>query len=354
MKFLIAALASSLTISAGPQLSTQYAKDRPLRIEVETSFSLETTDFSVERDGEPVDIPDRGGMSTSEERRVVQIDRVVEQSDARPSRVRRTFEEIAATTMMAFGEEERESERDCPLAGVTLEIALDENDDKSVEVVEGESPDDEALLEGHGLELALDALLPSEEMEIDDSWELDADAIRHALGLDMTRALFPTPAREDAEGGGEGGRRRRGAGFGRGGSGRLLQQAEWEGTAKLVSLSEKHEDMTCARIVLEISASGELPEAEPGGGGRRQRALAPDPPSSSSPGSALENSFEIELEGELLFALEGRRPVHMEIEGSISMESRRERSRGDVQMVISTSQEGSFSQVVSISEEEPN
>jgi hypothetical protein len=333
--------AAALLFVSGEKAQTQYTVGRTLRVEAHTTIAMETTSFEMERDGEPVDVG-FGGGSSSEKRSVVMKDTVLAAEEGKPTRLRREFVEISGESLMSRGDQEVESERECPLSEVTLELTL-EDGDVQVEVVDGSEPDDEATLEGHQLALAIDALLPSEDVEAGDSWELDGELLTRAMMFDLESALYPRPQRSEDEAGGRGGRGGRGGmrGGRRGGSpARFFEAGDWDAKATLSPDKEEHEGIECLVINIEAECSGSLPEPEGGfGGGRRGgggRALSlPLAP-------ARENTFEVELEGKLYFDAAGGRPVHLELEGSIATESNREMNRGESSMSISSSEEGTI------------
>ena len=335
-------LLSFLALPLGGGLATDYTVGRTLRVETATTFSLETTEFVFEIDGEPQDDRGGGGRSSEESRRVVTLDTVLEAADGEPSRVKRVFETLESSGAFRFGDREMEIEHERPLEGVTLEIT-----EEGAEVVDGPEPDDDAVLEGHALALALDALLPDEEVEVGDTWSLDGERVMRALSLDLESALFVRPAPEDGMRG-EGGERRRGPRGGPRGGGspaQMFSEGEWSATATLEALDAENEAGKCARIALELKCSGELPEPEFGGGrGRRGRSLAARTPR----GPVRENSFDVELEGHLDFLLEERFPVALELRGTIGTTRTMERSteRGDFFMY--TAQEGDFEHVVNV------
>ena len=228
-RLLIPALA--LAFARGGPLSTDYTKERTLRIEAETVFEMTTTDFEMLRDGEPVDRP-FGGGEREEVRRVVTLDRVLAHEEGEPTLIRRTFEEVSSKLMMEFGGEPRERDFEGPLADVTLEIKV-EDGEASATVAEGTEPDGEALV-GHKPTLALDALLPPEGVEVGESWDIEGEALLTALGFDLEKALFPRPEPEGGRGEGRGGGRGR---MRRGGSStsRLFLAGDWQGKATFAS-----------------------------------------------------------------------------------------------------------------------
>lgn len=126
-----------------------------------------------------------------------------------------------------------------------------------------------------------------------------------------------------------------------------MAEGDWTAKATLVSMEEEHESGACAKIMLELKCSGEMPERERGEG-RRRRDGAPF--AMTAPTRLFENSFELDLEGELYFHIANQRPVELSVEGTIGTTRTMERSseRGDFFMY--SAQEGEFHHTVTISE----
>ncbi|MFT7486892.1 MAG: hypothetical protein ACI9F9_002749, partial [Candidatus Paceibacteria bacterium] len=302
MNRLILPTVLTFVLAQGQELSTQYTTDRGLRTEVTSQFHVETVDFSMERDGEPVESGRGGGGSSSEERTITMIDTVLAEEDGKPTHVRREFESITSKATRSRGEDETESEAECPLSGVAIEIT-DDGGDVTVEVVEGSEPDNEKILEGHGAAVALDSLLPEDEMAPGDSWSISGEGLAMALGFNLEHALFPRPEPEAREGGdGERGGRGRGRG-GRGGNSsanRYFAAGDWEVEATLGSETEEYDGQDCYVITIEGDASGEVPEPERGGGRGNDRAVG----MTSAP-AVLETNFDADVEGTLYISVDG-------------------------------------------------
>jgi len=312
-------------------LATDYSKPRVVRVAVEAALDLETT--LVERDGEPMDA---FGGASSETRRFVQADRCTEHDDKAPTRVRRRFEEVEGRVSREFGDQTNETALESTLDGLELEVAVEEGE-PVVEVVEGDAPPDE-VLEAIEPTLFLDAFLPAGAVEEGATWDLGDAAIRRGLALTLEPA-FVLPEEDDAGGGRGDGRRGRWGGGGSRLSLATLAGVEWEGEARLASLDDEAEGLSCARIDLELKASGELPEPEWGGRGPgRDRAWEP------AAAVAAENSFEVELEGSLWFDVASGRPVLLELEGHVSNErvSERPSRDGGGDVTMRTVREGSY------------
>ena len=337
----VAALAF-FTVDGTPE--TDYAAKRTLRIVASTSLEMETTDFSMERDGEPVGGGFGGGGGALEERTVEQTFTVVAHSDGAPTKVQRAYETVKRTTTAEMGEETVEGGSEGPLQGVTLELT-EEDGEVSAEVIDGDAPDNDAVLEGHSLTLALDALLPQGEVAEEDTFEIESDAVMKALGLDMENGYFPREERSEEAEGGEGrrGGRRGGRGGAPGGStfGNLAN-VEWSGEGTFNGETE-HEGLTCLEFTLEFEAEGDLPERETSGRGRMPELGVASP--------AVENTISANIEGRLLFDAASGMPVLLELEGTIETVSHNEFSRGETSMTMHTEREGAFEYRVEVTVE---
>ena len=342
-------IAAGATLIGGLTLSTDYARERTLSIESQTTIQS-TSETTMERDGEPME--GRGGFGAREtetSRHVVQLDQFLESEDGAPTRVRRTWEQISAESSTTFGDRDMQTEFETPLEEVTLELTYDEDGELVIEVVEGSEPDEEEVLEGHLMDLALDALLTEDEVEEGDTWELEGEALVRALGLDLESALFRRVP-PDFGGGegreGRGGGRRFGGGRGESPSlGMLFGEAEWEAEAKVESEEEEQDGLTCVLIVFEARGEGDLEEPERDSD-RRELAFGPGEPTSRVP----ETSYEIELEGKFWFCVENGHPVRLEVEGTIELDRTVEREMRESYMVINTLTSTEFEHVVEVSE----
>jgi len=343
MKTVFAAAAFALVLPGGATLNTAYKAGTGVRVEIESTIKLETTLMEIERDGEPVDMPG-GGASTEATRTEVHVDRVVEAAQGRPTKVRRSFEEVGGKSAFSMGDNSGETPIESPLAGVTLEIVRDSEGEIETTVVEGTKPSQDGALENHVPGLFLDGLLPEGEIEEGAQWDLAKDAIHRAFRLDVERALYARPERPEG-GGGEGGRGGRRGGMRGGDSSGMLALAEWTGHAKLVSLGEDVGGTTCAVIEIVAEASGEMPMPEMGGGRRRDRVSG-----AGIEAVLAENTYEIKLKGKLCFAVKAQRPLSFEVEGSLKNETLMERSMGESSMRIHTVREGTFEYKVAVSE----
>lgn len=305
--------ASVALVSLGGSLSTDYTQQRSLRVSITSSLDTEIKSMRVERDGEPMDVG--GGMTSTNKRQITYVDTALEHKDGAPTKVRRVFEDLANESTMSFGERQSESAMKPRLAGVTLELTKS-GDEVEVKAVEGDA-EDEALA-GHTLPILLDAFLPEGD---ETSWELDNAAIQRGLALDVQKALFAPP---EPPSGSEGGDRGRGRSRMMGGGNGILSIAELEGKAERAEEPVEHEGVSCVAIKLEIKGSGDLPQPDFGGGGRG-RLFDPAPAL-----VFVSNTYSVELKGQLLFDPAAKRPVLLELEGSMEIEQSSERTFNDM------------------------
>lgn len=315
----------------GTRLETHYAEGSALRFETRTSLDMETTKFEMTRDGEPVESPGGGGSSSTYERKLAWVDKTKAVEDGKPTKVERTFEELVQHRVTRFGDTERESDGESPFEDVTLEIDAAKDGKATAKVLSGKDPGAK-LLEAFLPELPLDSFLPGGEKEKDAKWDLDKDQIRQALLIHMDPVLFP-PKEEESAGGGGGGGGRGGMRGGRGNTARLLDTAEWTGKAKFIAV-EEHDGVSCAVIEVKLEAEGELPEPEPR---NRRGGDAFDP---TGEFVALKSTYEIKAEGKLYFAIEAKRPVALDLDGTVRTDSDTERKFQDQTVHMVSAQEG--------------
>ncbi len=344
-------LTCATLLAVGTQFTTNYAAEQGFKVEFESALAMKTTAMSMERDGEPVEGRGMmGGGASSQARKAVFVDKIVAAKDGKPTKLTRVFETLNGSSTTTRGEEETTRDLEPPLAGVTLTLERGENGDVSAKVSDGKAPADDKVLEGHQMELALDALLPEGEVADGASWEPNKDAVKHALMLDMEKALFPRPA--PTEGGEGGGQRGGGGGGGRGGfggmgggDGRLLDIAEWEAKATLTDEKVEKDGVACRVITLELKAKGDMPEMQrPEGAPRRGQVLGLERES-----VLFGTTYKVELEGKLYYSTADKRPVAFEVEGSLSQETDTEREgRDGGTMRIRSTREGTYKQTVSI------
>jgi hypothetical protein len=294
----------------------------------------------MERDGEPADIS-KGGTSSETTYEETHVDHALAVADGKPMKLRRTFEKVGGTSSTTRGEESSDHDLASSFKGVTLELVAKDGE-VECEVVDGKKPDGDNALEGHHLETFLDGLLPKDSVDVDGTYELDKDAVRRALRLDVRKALYARPSSE-AEGDGEGGGRRRGGrGPGGGMGGGMTDEANWKGTGKLISADKEIDGVSCSVIELKLEAQGtrDLPARRP-----RGQMFGME--------STAENtvSYDEQLEGKLVFSNKDKRPVSLKLEGTLHVETNMEFTRNEQTSKMHSVQDGKVDYKVDVSEE---
>jgi hypothetical protein len=314
--------ALALGLGAGQTLSTDYSRDRSLSVSVVSKTDMETTANVQTVDGEPREGRGFGGGSMSSERSYSYADSVLTAKDGAPKKVKRVFGEVGGSmTMPSRDGGEQEVALESAFSGAVVVIDATGAETK-VEVVEGKLEDEQLV--GLVPTLALDRLVPAEEIEVGATFELEGADVLAAVGHELERNLFRRPAPPEGGGGeGRGGRGQGGPMGGRMGGGfAVLESGEWDAKGKLTEETEEVDGVECAVVTYEIEVSGELPEMGAGGRGRdRAFGLATAP---------LANTFEAEFKGRLLWSTKEARPVKFTLTGKIETvrDSERETERG--------------------------
>ncbi len=128
MKQLLLASCVALVCLDGQTIKTNYKAEQAFQIEVQSTFTMETTDFSMERDGEPVEARWGAGGGSTVTRSIIITDTVLQAEDGSPTRLTREFESISNDSARSRVDEEFESSLECPFSEVTLELTLDDGE----------------------------------------------------------------------------------------------------------------------------------------------------------------------------------------------------------------------------------
>lgn len=331
--------AAGLTVALEPTvLATDYAREVTWKVSSERSFSMETLESSMEIDGEPVGRGGGGGGGSDDLRSVSYTHQVLAHGGGQPTAVRRVFEEVTGDGLMRFGENEMETIAESPFDGAEIEWRM-EAGEVVAEVVDGDV--EEEGLDAFTFGLALDSFLPEGEVEEGATWDLDGDLFLQALGLDLEATLFPPAPREEPEEGGRGGGGRRGGPRGgRSGGIDALLGLDWDVEITFADAAVDSDWGPAARLTFEAEGSGDPPARGGGGGGGRGGQGGGE--------SSTDGSVTADLEGELLFLLDGNHPVHFVCGGTVGVDSTTVRSTGRGEMVMTNVQEGEFGLEVTI------
>lgn len=331
---LIIAGAATSTAVAGAihlvdKLETKYEPNRTFEVAYATSATSETTKMDVMMDGEPSERGFRGGGGAGSTRAFTfaYTDKIMEVGDAGPTKIERSFGDITADTTAMMRDEERVFESESAFEGITV-VFTEKDGEIEAEITDGDAPDEERLT-GHPMALMLDRLLPEDEVDAGDTWEIASDDFIAALSLNIQKQLIDAPQQPEGGGdrGGQGGRRGRG-GAGGGRNGNMLAIGEWTVEATFTDETKEVDGVEYSLIKIAAEVEGEPPAREQRG--RRDRAAGPMNAVASQEGSRFAGEFE----GELLWSVSEARPVSFTLEGKYALdtETARETARGMLEM----------------------
>ena len=164
-----------------PEEETSLSK----RIEIASELVLD--DMTMVANGQEMDAGMLGMEMTTTATQVVAVtDRYAAVSEGRPTRLVRTFDELSSETFVSMsnammGDQDADLEGVSDLEGLTVVFAWDDEEEE-YSVSFGEDADgDEELLEGLSENLDLRDLLPPGEVSEEDSWEVEASALRNVF-----------------------------------------------------------------------------------------------------------------------------------------------------------------------------
>jgi hypothetical protein len=294
----------------GRDFATLYEVGRVIRVERTLTLDVEQTMSDAEKNGKPVKDFTPTTVRTLSSRRDVHVDRVVEATDGRATRVERRYETLEGESGTTFDDKSTTNALWTPFVGVVLDIHAGQRASIVAPAEKLESLD--KLLDGHRADLALDALLPRGPVEGTATWAIDAGALMRALGLDIDPVLFPS-VRLDGKHTGEKSREethenRRSPLF------TVLAKGAWKGKALLVAADREHGGVHSGAISIDVSLSDEVP-FEPD-----IPAMTPEQRKTASVPSAVHAKCTAHLTGELLVSLSERRPVSLALEGPVQVD----------------------------------
>ena len=130
-------------------------------------------------------------------------DEYVSTSDGRPTKLRRTFDRIAADQTIDVASDFESEVVDIPseseLEGRAVVFTWDEEAGEFAAAWDGDEEGDTALLEGLSEDMDLRALLPDGEVDEGDEWEIDGAALAGIAYPGGNLALLPEGADIDAD-----------------------------------------------------------------------------------------------------------------------------------------------------------
>ena len=177
-KFLLPVLLLPLSSDArqetiGFQLEEENAFLRTFESVAESQ--LDRISYAI--DGEVVNETDDVDFTVESLERVIVRDEIIEVEDGRPTDFRRTFVELIQESTQTIGEDDVELESGSDLEGVTIRFLWDDDDEAFYAELDDDDDDvDEDTLEWLRADMDLFGMLPDDDVEEGDSWEIDASA----------------------------------------------------------------------------------------------------------------------------------------------------------------------------------
>ena len=291
-----AAAAVLLLLRPGPAdgLTTAYTEDLVLVQQNESTLE-QTIRRTVVLDGIEVTVKGGDDIVVSFHRSRTQTDHFLEVDDGRPVKLRRVFGEISQDRNIALGKSGDENEETMTgvVEGLTLLIEVDEDDQTTATVEDGEVED--RYLEHFLVSYETDLLAPPGEAEEGDSWELGTEALERLFGLLPSPTYFE-PDREQGEVDIEEVFREA-----------TREAAELEGEVTW-NATEERDGLSCALLTFEMSMETSDFDASafaPAMFGMRDDVALED--------ATAQVVFE--TEGSFWFAIEKERPVALKSEG---------------------------------------
>lgn len=180
----------------GPEdvLAFQPRKDSEVRKTFSERTRWRVTELEQLVNGQPVPAPSPE-ISATNVRELVVLDRFVAPGARRPKLLRRTYESLSGELKLEFAVQGMSESIDAALSsallGAQVEFQCDADESACSARFTSESAGDAALLPGLAEDLDLRAFLPTEDMGVEDWWNVDAAALARVLAPGGQLALNP-------------------------------------------------------------------------------------------------------------------------------------------------------------------
>ena len=301
----------------GVSLRTEYRVGRELVVKTTSTMTLEATFHDLFLRGEWRDV-NMGGISSASTRRTRERLGVRKVSGGAPTRVQRTFLEAERLAEVVTGGRRSEARQASHLVKKVLDVELREGRVEA-RVLDGDPRKPSPALEGHGLELGLDALLPGEPVVEGAAWEIDSAAVQRAFGWNRTAPLFGAFPDRLGE-----------VDYVHPGD---LGSLEWCGIGTYRGITELRR-VPVHEVELTFEAEGVprgIATVRAMGGQAKAKA---DPPTG--------NTLSCSLRGRLWVSVEGRHPVRMELEGEVQLSYLNALHNADPAVTVGLRREGTL------------
>ncbi len=295
---------------AGDKPTYQPKEGTTLSKRISIQNELELDDMSMELDGQ--DMSEMAGqmeMSLKVMTELSVTDEYQALSDGRPTKLKRTFDEISSNTHISgsnpmTGAEEKDIPLASDLEGSTVVFSWDEDEATYSAAFDGEEGD-EALLEDLEENLDLRGFLPSAEVAEGDSWEIPAEAVKAALAPGGDIKLHPESDTDPM------------SGMNQFSQNDMIGELDGEFTA--VYAGTREEDgprVAVIKLKIEAKSARDMTDSLDGVQDKMKEDL---PPGFEMDISALDGEYEFEAEGELLWNLEAGHVHELHLSGEVRM-----------------------------------
>ncbi|MEX1025890.1 MAG: hypothetical protein WD226_12525 [Planctomycetota bacterium] len=169
------------------ELAFSPAEGTTIRKTITTTAEVALDEMSLVMDGQEMDQAAGMELDMTESQTLVVVDTYVSMANGRPKVLRRTFEELIdeSTQSMSMpqpmGDTETDSAGSSELEGKTVVFTLDSESGDYVASFPEDEKADEALLQGLEEDLDLRGFLPRGEVAVGESWDVEAESVRHIL-----------------------------------------------------------------------------------------------------------------------------------------------------------------------------
>ena len=314
MRAFPAALVALALAPFGERLEAVYPQDSELVCAQVQTFSMEIDDVAITLGDMELPPDALEGMelppTTSETARLRIRDVVLESADGRPTKVRRTLEELREVMV----DDGTETQKTGPLEGRTL-LLTEEDGELSAELEDEGDEVGAEFLADQRLTRDADLLLPHGAVEVGDSWTLEEDDLRLFFGLEAAPLWFE-PDEEDED-----------EAF----QDALDEASQISGTARLLE-SEERGGFECAVIAFEIEVEATVDDLAALGMG----------PEEGMEGATGSVTIRLHCTGKLWHAQSEQRAVEIEqdVDGTMTMLMEMRVQADDEEFVMTLRMEG--------------
>lgn len=295
---------------AGDKPSFQPKAGTTLSKRVSIQNELELDDMSMELDGQ--DMSEMAGqieISMKVTMELAVTDRYEVLSGGRPTKLKRSFDEISSITHASVsnpmaGAEEKDIPLESELERSTVVFSWDEDESSYGVAFDGREGDEE-LLEGLEEDLDLRGFLPGTEVAEGDSWAIPAEAVKAALAPGGNLKLRPEGQSDPM------------SGMNQFSQSDLIGELDGEFTAVYAGTREDDGPRVAViRLKIEAKSAKDMTENLED----IQEQMKGDlPPGLEMNITALDGEYEFEAEGELLWNLEAGHVHELHLSGEVRM-----------------------------------